>query len=583
MVLKKIKELKGILWRKMQKKPEKETKLPGFQVEKIPFVELPLVEDQTKIDVKYPLIMPFAYAHIKWNSENRQLQYLLEEPQLTEEEKKILDRISPALIDLIEVGLTSIKSTPKAMKYLEEQIKKVMKELAISLTSEQYTKLMYYIYRNFIGLNEIEPLLRDPWLEDIGCDGVNIPLYIVHRKYGSIKTSVIYRELKDLREFIIKLSERCGRYISYAEPIMDGSLPDGSRVTATLAGDVATRGPTFSIRKFPERVFSPINQIELGTASPTVMAYFWYLVESGASLLIAGGVATGKTSFLNSICMFIPQEAKIISIEDTRELRIPHEHWVPSVTRLGFGIPTPTGEKYGEITLFDLLKGSFRQNPDYAIVGEVRGKEAYVMFQGMSSGHPCMSTFHAGSVDTVIKRLTTPPIELSPSLVESLNAIAIMIHAKEKGKSARRIKEMDEIISVEHGTFEAETFRSVEWDPRGDTFKFDKNSILLKKIAHNKGTTVEETLEEIARRKAVLEWMLKKGIKDYVEVCKIINEYYKNPEKILKQVGTIPPITEVKPLKKEKIPEKEGLEEEKKKPKRIPITETFGLKVVSEK
>jgi len=205
------------------------------------------------------------------------------------------------------------------------------------------------------------------------------------------------------------------------------------------------------------------------------------------------------------------------------------------------------------------------------------------MFQGMSSGHPCLSTFHAGSVDTVIKRLTTPPIELSSSLVESLNAIAIMIHAKEKGKSARRIKEMDEIISVEYGTSEAETFRSVEWDPRGDTFKFDKNSILLKKIAHNKGTTVEKVLEEIARRKAVLDWMLKKGITDYAEFCKTINEYYKNPEKILKQVGTISPITEVKPLKKEEIPEKEGLEEEKKKPERVPITETFGLKVVSEK
>jgi flagellar protein FlaI len=460
-----------------------------------------------------------------------------------------------------------------------------MKELSISIAPDQYIKTMYYIFRNFVGFNEIEPLLRDPWLEDIGCDGVGVPLYVVHRKYGSIKTNIVFEKVEKLREFVIKLSERCGRYVSYAEPILDGTLQDGSRVSATLAGDIATRGPTFSIRKFTERPFSPLDQIELGTVSTLGMAYFWYLVENGASFLISGGVATGKTSFLNSVCMFIPPESKIVSIEDTRELRIPHEHWIPTVTRMGFGIPLPTGEKYGEITLFDLLKGSFRQNPDYVIVGEVRGNEAYVMFQGMSSGHPCLATFHAGSVDSVIKRLTSPPIELSASLVESLDVIAIMVHAKEKGKSARRIKEVDEIISVSHETHDAETFRSIEWDAKEDTFTFNKNSQVLQKIAQSRGITVEEAIEEIARRNAILEWMLKNGIKDYVNVCQLINEYYKSPEKILKQVGIIKPIEETTILKKEEVPEKkeEMEKKEKTKPEKIPITEIFNFKIISEK
>ena len=578
-MLEKLKKLKGILWKKMQES-KVEVKLPEFRIE-VPkaFVELPPAENVRNVNVRYPLILPFAYARIQWDPKEKQLLYFLEEPQLSESEEKILEKISSSLIDLIQVGLTSIKGTGKVMDYLEDQIKKVVKQCSISLTPEQYVKIMYYIYRNFIGLNEIEPLLRDPWLEDIGCDGVNIPVYVVHRRYGSLRTNVVYKNLKELREFVIKLSERCGRYISYAEPIMDGTLPDGSRVNATLAGDVATRGPTFSIRKFTARPFSPVDQIELKTASPEVMAYFWYLVENGASLLIGGGVATGKTSFLNSICMFIPFEAKIVSIEDTRELRIPHEHWIPSVTRLGFGIPLPTGEKYGEITLFDLLRGSFRQNPDYVIVGEVRGKEAYVMFQGMSSGHPAMSTFHAGSVDTVIKRLITPPIELSPSLVESLDAIVIMVHAKEKGKSARRIKEVDEIISVDPYTFEAKTFRSVEWNPKDDTFRFNRDSYLLKKIAHNRGIPVEQAWNEIEKRKRILEWMEKKGIKDYVEVCRIINEYYKNPEKILKEVG----VEEIK-VEAKKIEKKvEKVKEKKEAPKKIPISEIFGFKVVSEK
>ena len=587
MVFEKIKSLRGILWKKLQEKKAEKVELPEFKVE-IPtsFIELPLPQDPSKLDVRYPLILPFAYAHIKWDPAEKQLKYYLEEPPLTQEEEEILKKISLTLMDLIEVKLTSIRGTESAIDYLEEQIKKVVKELSLSLQPEQYIKIMYYIYRNFIGLNEIEPLLRDPWLEDIGCDGVNIPIYVVHRRYGSLKTNVVFKDLESLRDFVIKLAERCGRYISYAEPIMDGTLPDGSRVTATLAGDVATRGPTFSIRKFAERPFSPIDQIELKTASPLVMAYFWYLVENRSSLLIAGGVSTGKTSLLNSICMFIPPEAKIISIEDTRELRIPHEHWVPTVTRLGFGIPLPTGEKYGEVTLFDLLKGSFRQNPDYVIVGEVRGKEAYVMFQGMSSGHPCLSTFHAGSVDTVIKRLTTPPIELSASLVESLDAIVVMIHAREKGKSARRIKAVDEIIEVDPVTNEAKVFTSVEWDPARDTYKFNEDSYLLKKIAKNKGISIEEVKKEIRRREKVLEWMWKKGIKDYVEVCKIINEYYKNPEKLLEKIGVKElekeEVEKVEEVKKE-IEEKTEVKEETLTPEKIDVSKIFEFKIISEK
>ena len=584
MVLEKIKGLRGILWKKLQRKPEIEVELPGFKIESPKaFVELPPADDLTKVDIRYPLILPFAYAHIRWNPEEKQLKYFLEEPKLTEEEKKILQKISSNLIDLIEVGLASMKSTPKAIEYLEEQIKKVVKEFSIPVSPEQYAKVMYYIYRNFVGLNEIEPLIRDPWLEDIGCDGINIPIYVVHRKYGSVKTNIVHEKIDDLREFVIKLSERCGRYVSYAEPILDGTLPDGSRVNATLAGDVATRGPTFSIRKFARRPFSPIDQILLGTASPTVMAYFWYLVENGVSLMISGGVATGKTSFLNSISMFIPPEAKIVSIEDTRELRLPHEHWIPSVTRIGFGIPMPTGEKYGEITLFDLLKGSFRQNPDYVIVGEVRGKEAYVMFQGMSSGHPCMTTFHGGSVDTVVKRLTTPPIELSSSLVESLDAIAVMVYAKERGKSARRIQLVDEIISIEHESFTPEVFRSVEWNPKDDSFKFNEDSFLLKKIAGNKGTTVESIIEEITKRKAILEWMAKNDIKDFVKVREIINEYYKNPEKIMKQIGTVTSLKETVPIAKKEVSEEKTEEKKEKKAIKVSISDIFGYKLVSEK
>ncbi|MBS3052830.1 MAG: type II/IV secretion system ATPase subunit [Candidatus Aenigmarchaeota archaeon] len=590
-----IRKYRGMLWRKMHEKKAAEAVLPGFRVD-VPsnFIQIPKVNKISDIDVRYPLIPPFAYAHIKWDPTIQQVVYSLEEPILSEEEKKMYKKSCSSLVDMIQVGLTSIKENTEAIKYLEIQIKKVFKHLGVSLTSDQYTRLMYYIYRDFVGLNQIEPLLRDPMIEDIGCDGVGIPLFVVHRRYGSIKSDIIFHDLGELREFVIKIAERSGRYVSYAEPILDATLPDGSRVNASLAGDVTTRGPTFSIRKFTERPYSPVELMELGSCNAQIMAYFWFLMETGVSMLIAGGVATGKTTFLNSICMFIPPEAKIVSIEDTRELKLSHDHWIPAVSRLGFGIPLASGEKYGEVTLFDLLKGSFRQNPDYVIVGEVRGKEAYVMFQGMSSGHPSIATFHAGSVDTVIKRLTTAPIDLSASLVESLDVIVIMIHAREKGKSARRIKEIEEIESIDSNTLKATTRKVIEWDPAADTYIYNPDSILLRKIAHNKGITFEDALKEVEKRKIILQWLAKSGKKDFKEVTAIINEFYKNPKSILDQVGKIEiDISKGKVVEKinggtvtenPQETEKKEVKEEKpqtlEKEERVDLIKLFGFKVV---
>jgi len=391
-MIRKIKSLRGVLYKKIKKieeekqKVEKEVKLPGFEIRKVErLIELPEVKDPTKLNVTYPLIEPFAYANIRWDEREKTIMYNVIEPSLSEREKDLFKKISDALVELIEVKFTKAKDMKALIDYLKEKVLKILKDFGVKLSSTEFSKIMYYIYRDFAGYNELEPLLNDPNIEDISCDGAGIPFYIIHRKYGNLKTNVIINDVDRLRDLVIKLAERCGRYVSYAEPILAGTLPDGSRVSATLAGDVATRGPTFTIRKFGTKPFSPVDQIELKTADSEILAYLWYLIESKASILIVGGVATGKTSFLNSIAMFIEPEAKIVSIEDTRELKLVHEHWIPGLARVGFGIPTPTGEKYGEVSLFDLLRESFRQNPDYVVVGEVRGKETYVMFQGMAS------------------------------------------------------------------------------------------------------------------------------------------------------------------------------------------------------
>ncbi len=526
--------LKGFLRRVIEKRkinyPEFRIRIPKY------FINIPSFKDIEKVNVKYPLIEPLAYANIKWNPVQKELVYHVLEPVLSPKEKEDLEKIKNSLVKVIDIKLSDMKNEYKAIKYLEKNVKSILEDLDLIVSPETYIKIMYYIFRDFIGLNEIEPLMHDPYIEDIGCDGLNTPIYIVHRKFGSIKTNIVYKDLDYLSNFVIKLSERCGRYISYSRPLLDGSLPDGSRVQATLAKDVTTKGPTFSIRRFRENPISPIELINMGTVSPGIMAYLWTAVQYGSSMLICGGVATGKTTILNCITMFIPPEQKIVSIEDTRELNLPHENWIPAVSRMGFGI-SEESKSYGEVNLFDLLKESFRQNPDYVIVGEVRGKEAYVMFQGIASGHPSIGTIHAGSMDDVMKRLSTPPIELSPSLIESLDLIVVMIHAREKGKSARRVKEIVEISSIDPKTGMVHTVRPFFWIASIDSFEQKlMESNLIQKISREKGIPYEKLLKEINMKARILEWMQRHNITKFSDVSKIINLYYKGPETVIEWV-----------------------------------------------
>lgn len=587
MVLNKLKNLRGLFYKRFVAETKEEEPLPGFRLERSTrIVELPPSDDVTKISIIYPLMEPFSYVNIKWDTEERALIYNIIEPVLTEKEQNVYVKVAAALIQLVDVELTAMKETTQAIQYLQKQVNKILKDFGIQLTPNQYIKIMYFIYRNFIGYNEIDGIMIDPNIEDISCDGTGTPIFILHRKYGSIKTNVVFDTLDKLREFVIKLSERTGRYVSYAEPILDGTLPDGSRVSATIAGDVATKGPTFTIRKFGEKPMSPIEQIQSHTVSAEVLSYFWYLAEHGANILFVGATATGKTTFLNSVCMFIPPEKKIVSIEDTREIRIPHEHWISGLSRTGFGIPSASGEKYGEVTLFDLLRESFRQNPDYVIVGETRGQEAYVMFQGMASGHSSFSTFHANSVDAVIKRLTSPPINLSPTLIESLNVITIMTHMKEKGQ--RRVKEVVEIISVDPRTEEVKTNLVFLWNPATDTFEKVNDSLIIPKLVESKGENIEDAKESLEKRKAVLEWLVSKNIKDFLEVVQYVNMFYKEPDKLFEMVGLPKGIKEeakevqVEVVNPEEIKPIEALVTETKEKKRTSILELLGFKVLRE-
>ena len=489
------------------------------------------VKDKTKINVRYALIAPFSYVHIYWDPKTYEMIYKIEEPILNDQEHLYRDQIIYAMRDLINFETLVGDSQDALLEYIDKRFKLLATELNIDMPYESYKKIFYYLVRDFAGFNETEPLLKDYFVEDIECNGLDTPVYVVHRIYRNLKTNLVFKDVEKLAGFVEKLAQRAGKYISYANPILDGSLPDGSRVNATYTKDITSRGPTFTIRKFTSTPWTPIQLIAFKTLSPEMLAYIWLALEYGLNFLIVGGTASGKTTLLNAISFFIPPESRVVSIEDTRELNLSRDNWLPSVVRSATSIVG-----VGEIDLFTLLRASFRQNPDYVIVGEVRGKEASVLFQGMASGHSSISTMHADSVDTVIKRLETPPIELSPSLLNVLDGVFIMTHAVVNKQETRKLREIVEIVDVtEEGT--AVTNTPFVWNAGEDQFYFKKTSKVFEKVSKRYGISLEDINLEFKKRSQLLYILYQKKIFRFEEVQKIINEYYKRPEEILKRFG----------------------------------------------
>jgi archaeal flagellar protein FlaI len=518
--------------------PESPGAVPSFFIDIRPRVfNLPDISEHEHINVRYPLLPPYAFAHIYWDDEAKELIYKVEEQTLTDAETELLRLIKLGLEEMINISFAYAVKSNLIIKYLEKNVQNILMEIGAKVSRKSYQKIMYYIYRDFVGLNEVEPLMHDYFIEDIECNGEDSPVYLVHRRYQNLRTNIIYKDVKDLVNFVEKLAQKSGRYVSFAKPLLDGTLPDGSRVNATYTSDVTTHGPTFTIRKFTREPLTPIHLISYGTASPEVFAYLWLAVEHKFNVMVIGETASGKTTFLNSLLQFVPTEARVVSIEDTREISLQHENWIPSVARSGFGIPNLLGKQYGEITLFDLLKESFRQNPDYVVVGEVRGKETYVLFQGMASGHSSFSTFHAASVETLVRRLETPPINLPASLVDSLDIICSVMHLKDANRNFRRMKDLSEIIEVKQQLGLVESNKLFEWNPAGDKIAYNGRSHVLQLISKRTGTPVAALEAEMARRAALLRKMHEQEILANEKVSALINLYYKDPKSVLAKFG----------------------------------------------
>ena len=499
--------------------------------------------EPVNIDIKYPLIPKnpkqgqrvFAYAHIKWSPKDYSVVYYVIEPNLNEREKSILEKVKRIIMERLDIEFEALKRE-EAKKYLEKRFMEIIKEVTPYLPREKQEDIFYYVQRDFLGLEKIEPLMHDPNIEDISCDGVGIPIYVNHRdpKIGTVKTNIVFTSAEELDRFVNKLAQRCGKTISIAQPLLDATLPDGSRLQATLGTDIARRGSNFTIRKFTEEPLTPVTLIKYGTLDSKLMAYLWFLIEHRRSMLIGGGTATGKTTLLNALSLFIPPEAKIVTIEDTAELRLPHPHWVPHVARKP--ITEIGGKKIGEVDMFDLLVESLRQRPDYIIVGEVRGKEAYVLFQEMATGHAGMATIHADTIEKLMDRLTTPPIELPGSLIEILDCVIFLSRIKRRNTYIRRVTEIEEIAGFDK-KHEVPVINTVfEWDASADIFVVRNKSIALKKIADQLGYSESEIYSDIATKIKILNWAVEKNYTNYKIFSSMIRMYYLNKERLLQLI-----------------------------------------------
>jgi flagellar protein FlaI len=342
----------------------------------------------------------------------------------------------------------------------------------------------------------------------------------------------MFHDAAELDSFVIRLAYLAGKNISIASPILDASLPEGSRIQLTYGHEVTRRGSTFTIRRFKTDPLTISDLITFNTISSEMAAYLWYIIENRASVMVAGGVASGKTTMLNCLSMFIKPEMKIVSVEDTQEINLPHENWIPSVVRSGF---KGDDKLSGTITLFDLLKAAVRQRPDFIIVGEVRGEEAYTLFQAMATGHLGMCTIHAESVEAVINRLQSEPMNIPKSLIAMTNVILVMERNEVNGKPARRVSCATEVKGFETKTNEILTEEVFRWNPKFDKFAFLGHSTLLDKQIKKMGLVEEDLQRELNYRKTVLEWMVQQGIRRHGDVAKVIREYYTNPNRVIQK------------------------------------------------
>jgi len=489
-----------------------------------------------------------TFVHILGDLEGDRPHYIPIEPGMTLDLSEILDRVEDRLVDeaWAMVEAESDQERTEGLLRLLDNICVVRSNGAgaapaggngrgkkakgkdnngkVPVTPDEFKALKYIVIRDKVGLGCLEPMSQDPNIEDISCSGIG-PIFVEHKIFKSVQSAIHFESHEDVDDFVLRLSEQIRKPVTLRSPLVDATLPDGSRINIVFGREVSRRGSNFTIRKFFDTPLSIMELIEFGSLSYEMAAYLSMVIEEGMNLFVVGETASGKTTLMNAVTTFMPPNDKIISIEDTPELQVPHANWLREVART----PAP-GDKGAHVTMFELLKAALRQRPDTIIIGEIRGEEGNIAFGAMQTGHQVMSTFHAANVEKLIQRLTGHPISVPKTYVDNLNVVVCQNAVKlPNGKRGRRATSISEIVAYDSTS---NTFSYVEvfrWNPATDVFEFvgKRNSYLLEeKIAISRGILPNERwkiYDVVERRRRILEKLhLDKGVSDFYDLLKVL-------------------------------------------------------------
>lgn len=498
----------------------------------------------------YPTNADNLFIHIYPNPRDARDIYIPIEPLLTVHLNGLTQKVEDQLLDMAEtigsvddvdrqqVLINAIdqicvvdSSSPAANKENGKgpRWQRSKQKALIQATERELEALKYRTIRDKLGLGVLQPLLEDPYIEDISCSGLG-NIFIEHKIFKSLKSSIYFPSHDDLDDFVVQMGERIKRPVTLRNPIVDAALPDGSRINIVYGRDITKRGSNFTIRKFSDDVLSVLNLIDFGSMDYLIAAYLWLAIEADLNVFVVGATASGKTTLLNALTTFMKPNAKIVTIEDTPELQVPHANWVREVVR-----QQGKESKNSGVDMFDLLKAALRQRPDRILIGEIRGVEGNIAFQAMQTGHGVMATFHASSVQKVIQRLTGEPINVPKVNIDNLDLVVIQSAVRgPDGSTLRRIVSVNEIVDYDSVSNTFSFITAFRWKAEDDTFEFpgDMNShVLEQKVAWKRGVPESQRrsiYSELRKRAAILEKISKKqGAKYFDKLFEIISEAYK--------------------------------------------------------
>ncbi len=505
---------------------------PSAQEVREGFFDLDFFDRHEVIEDKW-VKKPFAHVSVLYDDENEIRRYRVTEPVLDEFERYVR-RDLESIIRTVLRG-ERIESEEEKVDIFERVLEEVVESHGEAVGAETLRKLGYYFERDFVGYGPVDPLMNDDEIEDISCNGHDTPVFIYHRTHGDLRTNISFGK-DELDSLTVRLAQRGDRHISVANPMVSTTLPDGSRAQLTLGSDIGMHGSNFTVRKFFDEPYTPVDLVRFGTFSVREMAFLWLAIENRMSIIFAGPTASGKTTSMNAVSFFLPPDTKVVSIEDVPEVSIPHENWVSEITRESGG----TGER-DEIGMYDLLQAALHKRPEYLLVGEIRTKPEVVrtFFQSVFTGHPGATTFHAESVEAAMNRFTSEPLSVPERMIDAIDLVSVQDQVMVGDERVRRNRNITEVF-IPDGSDGIETNRLFEWDPGTDSFESQpdmaRSSEVLRKLADDRGWSEEKIIKEISERERVLSYLVQNNVTDYRDVTAVLHAFARTPERVTEKI-----------------------------------------------